>query len=66
MKSPELTEQENIVLSLIEDGAKLKEIASRFNIKPQSVKNWVVVIRRKLGVANRAIKTSKMRIAEAE
>lgn len=57
----DLTLRENQVLALVEQGVHHKEIAYRQGVAEQTVKNWVVIIRHKLGVADRDIETRDIR-----
>lgn len=61
MKTPVLTDRDNLLLYLIEQNLGYKEIAHRFKVKPQTIKNWVVLLRTKLGVEDRTIKTAAIR-----
>lgn len=61
MKTQALTERDNLLLDLIEQDLGYKEIAHRFKVKPQTIKNWVVLLRTKLGIEDRTIKTAAIR-----
>lgn len=61
MKTQALTERDNLLLDLIQHDLGYKEIAHRFKVKPQTIKNWVVILRTKLGVEDRSIKTAAIR-----